>query len=136
MNKFKDSLPKILQNQIEYFQRGEHDKVWATGCCVRTEQTFRDTMQQQEKDIRSLEKKNIELRSQVVHLNDDLNDYRDSYKSDKNLKKDYDEIKLTNAKLFQENKILHGVEPLLINLLNNQLEEYDYRVVDTINTGG
>ncbi len=48
MNKFKDSLPKILQNQIEYFQRGEHDKVWATGCCVRTEQTFRDTMQQQD----------------------------------------------------------------------------------------
>ena len=37
MTKFKDNLPKILQNQIEYFERGEHDKVWATGCCVRTE---------------------------------------------------------------------------------------------------
>ena len=54
MTKFKDNLPKILQNQIEYFERGELDKVWATGCCVRTEQTFRDTMQQQEKLIRSL----------------------------------------------------------------------------------
>ena len=37
MNKFKDKLPKILQTQIEYFERGDHDKVWATGCCVRTE---------------------------------------------------------------------------------------------------
>ena len=136
MNKFKDSLPKILQNQIEYFQRGEHDKVWATGCCVRTEQTFRDTMQQQEKEIRSLKKENIELKSQVANLNDDLNGYRDSYKSDKNLKKDYDEIKLTNVKLSLKNEILHGVEPLVVNLLNNQLEDYNYRVVDTINTGG
>ena len=93
-------------------------------------------MQQQEKEIRSLKKENIELRSQVANLNDDLNDYRDSYKSDKNLKKDYDEIKLTNVKLSLKNEILHGVEPLVVNLLNNQLEDYNYRVVDTINTGG
>jgi len=93
-------------------------------------------MQQQEKEIRSLKKENIELRSQVANLNDDLNDYRDSYKSDKNLKQDYDEIKLTNVKLSLKNEILHGVEPLVVNLLNNQLEEYNYRVVDTINTGG
>ena len=89
MTEFKDNLPKILQNQIEYFERGEHDKVWATGCCVRTEQTFRDQMQQQEKDIRSLEKENIELRSQVVIMNDELLDYRDSYQSDKKLREAY-----------------------------------------------
>ena len=93
-------------------------------------------MQQQEKDIRSLEKKNIELRSQVVHLNDDLNDYRDSYRSDKELIKAYEETKSKNVKLSEENKILHGLEPLVVNLLNSQLEEYNYRVLDTINTGG
>ena len=69
-------------------------------------------------------------------MNDELLDYRDSYRSDKNLKKDYDDIKSKNAKLSEKNEILHGLEPLVVNLLNNQLEEYNYRVLDTINTGG
>ena len=42
-------------------------------------------MQQHEKEIRSLKKEKIELRSQVVHLNAELLDYRDSYQSDKKL---------------------------------------------------
>ena len=54
MNKFKDKLPKILQNQIEYFERGDHDKVWATGCCDRIRIEYQGVMQQQEKYIRSL----------------------------------------------------------------------------------
>ena len=69
-------------------------------------------------------------------MNDELLDYRDSYQSDKKLREAYEEAKSKNVKLSEENKILHGVEPLLINLLNNQLEEYNYRVLDTINTGG
>ena len=69
-------------------------------------------------------------------MNDELLDYRDSYQSDKKLREAYDEIKLKNAKLSEKNEILHGLEPLVVNLLNNQLEEYNYRVLDTINTGG